>query len=175
MDQRWADGTSHGNVRARRRTLRAGVRAQRRAADAVPDRFQTPQWLERSFVLPLSDGEVTVVPSQPQPHHDDYPGAPSVQNHARDAEVDPTAAPTYVRPPSEEIDFARIIKRSDLCRTANRAAIASIGFAGLALVAFLVTMDPAGLLVAIAFAVMAVVAAGVRVKLATAPVPHLER
>ena len=80
---------------------------------------------------------------------------------------------TFVRPPSQEIDFARMIKRSDHCRMATRAAIASIGFAGLGLLAFLLTMDPRGVLVAIVCAVLAVIAVGVRIRLATAPVPHV--
>ena len=88
MDQLSADGTARDSVRARRRQLRAHARAQRRTADAVPDRFQTPQWLERSFVLPLNDGEVTVVPSQPQPHHDDFPEAP-VGKRRGPAEAEP--------------------------------------------------------------------------------------
>ena len=175
MDQRSADGMSRGSVRARRRQLRADARAQRRALGDVPDRFQTPQWLERSFVLPLTDGEVNVVPSQSQPHHDDFSETPLVERPAPGAVVDPTAAPTFVRPPSQEIDFARMIKRSDRSRMAIRTAIASIGFAGLALVTFLVTMVPVALMVAIAFAVLAVIAVGVRVRLVKAPVPHLER
>ena len=68
-----------------------------------------------------------------------------------------------------------MIKRADHCRTASRTAIASIGFAGVGLVFFLVTMDLVALEVAITCAVLAVVAVGVRVRLATAPVPHVER
>ena len=141
MDQRSADGTARDRARARRMQLRAHARTRRSAAGAVPDRFQTPQWLERSFVLPLSEGGV-IVPSQSKPHHDDFSETPDAQRPVSGAEVDAEAAPTFQRPPSEEIDFARMIKRSDHCRTAIRAAIASIGFAGLALVIFLVTMNP---------------------------------
>ncbi|HWM38269.1 MAG TPA: hypothetical protein VNS49_14250 [Streptomyces sp.] len=172
MDQHSADGRARPSVRARRRQLRADVRAERRAG-VVPDRFQTPQWLERSFVLPVTDGGVTV-PSQPQPHHDDYPETSTAERPAATGgETDP-AAP-FVRPPSQEIDFARMIKRSDHCRTASRVAMASIGFAGLALVAFLVTMNRVPFMVAIGFAVLAAIAAGVRVRLVTAPVAHLAR
>jgi hypothetical protein len=67
-----------------------------------------------------------------------------------------------------------MIKRSDQCRTASRAAIGSIGFAGFALVIFLVTMDPVPLEIAIACLVAAVIAVGVRVRLARARVPHLD-
>jgi hypothetical protein len=141
---------------------------------AVPDQFQTPEWLERSFVLPLADRGVTV-PSQSQPHHDDFTETPASERPAYAAEVSPAATPTFVRPPSREIDFARMVKRADHCRTATRAAIASIGLAGLAIVIFLLTIDPLPLEVAIACTVLAVLAVGVRVRLGTAPVPHLER
>jgi hypothetical protein len=174
MEQLWADGTSRDGVRARRSQLRAHARAQRHTAGDVPDRFQTPQWLERSFVLPLTDGEVTVVPSQSQPHHDDFPEPPAGKRRGVPAEVEPATAPSFVRPPSQEIDFVRMIKRSDHCRTAIRAAIAAIGFAGVGLVFFLVTMAPLALEMAIACAVLAVFAVGVRIRLATAPVPHVE-
>ena len=157
MDQRAVDGNAHEGVRAQRRQLRDVARARRRAE---ADRFRTPEWLEQSFVLPLTDREVTAVPSQSQPHHDDFTETPRT-------------APAFVRPPSQEIDFARMIKRSDHCRTATRAAVASVGFAGLAVVAFLLTMNPIGLLVAIVCAVLAVIAIGVRVRLAAAPVPHV--
>jgi len=174
MDQRSADGMSRDSVRARRKQLRAHARAQRRTAGAVPDRFQTPEWLERSFVLPLNDGEVNVVPSQPQPHHDDFPET-AVGQRRGPAEAERVAAPSFVRPPSQEIDFARMIKRADHCRTATRAAIASTGIAGVGLIFFLVTMDLVALEVAITCAVIAALAVGVRIRLATAPVPHVER
>jgi len=170
MDQRSVDGTALEGVRAQRRQVRDVARARRRAD---VDRFQTPEWLERSFVLPLTDRGVTVVPSQPHPDHDDFNETPHSARPARHAEVDPAAAATFVRPPSQEIDFARMIKRSDHCRTATRAASASIGFAGLGLVAFLLTMDPLGVMVAIVCAMLAVIAVGVRIRLATAPVPHV--
>jgi len=168
-----ADGTARGGVRARRKQRLAHARAQRRAG-AVPDQFQTPEWLERSFVLPLADRGVTV-PSQSQPHHDDFAETPVPGRPAYAAEVKPAATPTFVRPPSPEIDFARMVKRSDHCRRASRAAGASIGLAGLAIVVFLLTMDPLPLELAIACTVLAVLALGVRVRLGTAPVPHVER
>ena len=113
------------------------------------------------------------MPSQPQPHHDDFSETPLVAAPGTRAGARPTAAPTFVRPPSQEIDFARMIKRSDRCRMASRTAIASIGFAGLARSSS-GNDGPVALLVAIAFAVLAVIAVGVRFKLVKAPVPHLE-
>jgi len=168
-----ADGTARDGVRNRRKQRLAQARARRRTG-AVPDRFQTPEWLERSFVLPLEDRGVSV-PSQSQPHHDDFPQVSVAGRPAYAAELNAAATPSFVRPPSKEIDFARMVKRSDHCRRASRAAIALIGLAGLAIIVFLLTMHPLPLEVAIACAVLAVLAAGVRVRLGSAPVPHLER
>jgi hypothetical protein len=168
-----AGGTARDGVRARRKQHVARARAQRRAG-AVPDQFQTPEWLERSFVLPLAHRGVTV-PSQSQPHHDDFSETLVSGRPAYDAGVTRPVNPTFVRPPSPEIDFARMVKRSDRCRSASRAAVASIGMAGLAIVLFLLTMDPLPLEAAIACTVLAVLALGVRVRLGTAPVPHVER
>jgi len=167
-----ADGTAQDGVRAHRKQRLAHARAQRRAGSRS-NQFQTPEWLERSFVLPLADRGVTV-PSQSQPHHDDFAEAPVTGRRAYAAEVNP-AAPTFVRPPSPEIDFARVVKRSDHCRKASRTAVASVGLAGLAIVVFLLTMDPLPLELAIACAVLAALATGVRIRLGAAPVPHVER
>ena len=168
-----ADGTARDGVRARRSQRQAAARAQRRAG-SVPEQFQTPEWLERSFVLPVADRGVTV-PSQSQPHHDDFAETQVSRPPAYAAKVNPAPTPTFVRPPSREIDFAKMVKRSDHCRRASRAAVASIGLAGLAIVIFLLTMDPLPLEVAIVCTVLAVLAIGVRVRLGTAPVPHVER
>jgi hypothetical protein len=168
-----ADGTARDGVRARRKQRLAHVHAQRRAG-AVPDQFQTPEWLERSFVLPLADRGVSV-PSQSQPHHDDFHETPLSGRPAYAGNTKRAGNPTFVRPPSPEIDFARMVKRSDHCRRASRAAVASIGLAGLAIIIFLLTRDPVPLELAIACTVVAVLAVGVRARLGTAPVPHVER
>lgn len=175
MDQVPAGGTSRDissdTVRARRGRMRAQARGRRPAAPPESDGFQTPQWLERSFVLPLSEPEVTDVPSQPVPHHDDYeerlPASAAPESGGE-------PAPVFVRPPSKEIDFARVIRRSDLSRTAIRAAIFSSGVAGLVLILFLLTGSPVVLGMAIAFGIVTLGAIAVRVRLATAPIPHLD-
>jgi len=168
-----ADGTARDGARAHRRQGLAQARAQRREGD-VPDHFETPEWLERSFVLPLADRGVSV-PSQSQPHHDDFPEVSVAGRPAYAAEPRSAATPSFVRPPSPEIDFARMVKRSDHCRRASRTAVASAGLAGLAIIVFLLTMDPLPLEVAIACALLAALAFGVRVRLGTAPVPHVDR
>ncbi len=97
--------------------------------------------------------------------------------HVPDAAADVTGEEpvAYVRPSSPEIDVAKVMRRSDLSRTASHSALASGGLTGLALIGFLLTMSMLVLGMAIAFGVVAVVAVTVRVRLETAQVPHLER
>jgi hypothetical protein len=169
MDQVAAGDTTSDVVRARRKRMRAEARGLRPAPKS--DGFQTPQWLDRSFVLPLTVPEATDVPTQSVPHHDDFENRP-------DAGVPEAAAqtePSFVRPPTKEIDFARVIRRSDVSRTATRTAMASTGVAGLVLIAYLLTMSSIVLGMAISFALVSLVAIGVRVRLAIAPLPHLNR
>lgn len=178
MDQVSAGDTARDGVRARRRRMRAGARAQRRTAGPEADRFQTPQWLERSFVLPLTEPEVTDVPSQPMPHHDDFAEARNSESAGFGPQSAEPSAPepklTFVRPPSQEIDFARVIRRSDLTRKATRMAMTCTGITGLALIAYLLTASPLVLAVTFVGAVVALVAMVVRVRMTTAPIPHLE-
>jgi hypothetical protein len=172
MDQLSDGDTARDSVRSRRRRMRESARGLHPSASPSSDLFQTPEWLDRSFVLPLTEPEVTDVPSQSVPHHDDFqevlPTSP-----APEPEADPP--PAFVRPPSTEIDFARVIRRSDLSRAASRAAMISTGVAGLVLIMFLLTGSSLVLGMAIAFGVITLAAIGVRVRLATASVPHLER
>ncbi len=172
MDQVSADDTSTEVVRARRKRMRAQARGLRTTAAPRSDEYQTPEWLDRSFVLPLTVPEVSEVPSQSVPHHDDYE-AEIVEPIAATAEV--SAAPAFVRPPTPEIDFARVIKRADLSRTATRTAMGATGITGLVLIAYLLSSSPVVLGMAISFALVALVAIGVRLRLATASLPHLDR
>lgn len=177
MDQVPAGDTSKDlssdTIRALRGRMRAQARGRRPAGPPDPDVFLTPQWLERSFVLPLTEPEATEVPTQPVPHHDDYerPAEP-VTTPAPEFADEP--APTFVRPPTKEIDFARVIKRSDASRTAFRTALAAGAVAGLVMILFLLLGSAIVLGMAISFGLIAVVALGVRIRLATAPVPHLD-
>ena len=147
--------------------------------DNVLQPSQTPEWLERSFVLPLTQPEASDVPSQPVRRHDDDPD-PEPQARtipAPDVGTQPPSTPqmNFVRPPVEHIDFARVIRRSDLCRTVTRVHWVATGLAGLALLAFLLTSSQVALGVVVAFAAVAVVAFGVRIQLNRAPVPRVER
>lgn len=170
MDQVSTGDTTSDVVRARRKRMRAEARGLRPAPES--DGFQTPQWLDRSFVLPLTVPEATDVPSQSVPHHDDFenrPDAGPVPEPAAQTE------PSFVRPPTKEIDFARVIRRSDASRTATRTAAASTGVTGLVLIVYLLTMSSVVLGMAISFGLVSLVAIAVRVRLATAPIPHLNR
>lgn len=171
MDQVSADDTSTEVVRARRKRMRANARGLRSATAPRSDEYQTPEWLDRSFVLPLTVPEVSDVPSQSVPHHDDYE-AEVVEPEAADPEV---AAPAFVRPPTPEIDFARVIRRADLSRTATRTVMGSTGITGLVLIVYLLTSSPVVLGMAISFGLVALVAIGVRIRTATAAIPYLDR
>lgn len=167
MDQVSASDTANDVVRSRRKRLRAEARG---LPATEPDGFQTPQWLDHSFVLPLTAPEVSDVPSQSVPHHDDF-------ESRSDGSADPASAagPAFVRPPTKSIDFARVIRRADLSRAATRTALASTSVAGLLLLlAYLLSLSAVVLGMAISFGLVALVATAVRVRLATAPIPHLD-
>jgi hypothetical protein len=173
MDQVSPNGTARDDVRARRSRMRAEARAQRPAGSEA-DRFRTPEWLERSFVLPLTEPGLSDVP--PDVHPDapkDVP--PNVPSQSMPQHDDFSEVPLFVRPASREVDFARVIRRSDLIRRATRMALTSTGVTGLALIAYLLTSSPAVLSLTLLCAVVALAAAGVRVRMTAAPVPHLER
>jgi hypothetical protein len=165
-------------VRHRRRRMRDEARVLHAGPAPVADRYQTPEWLERSFVLPLTQPEATEVPRQPVRRHDDDP------EHTPEARVTPLQAvpeqpaartSSFVRPPVHEIDFARVIRRSDLTRRITWLHWIATGLAGLALVAYLLVSSTWLLGVVVAFAVVAVVAFLVRFRLNRAPVPRLQR
>jgi len=171
MDQVSQSDTSTEDVRARRKRMRATARGQR-VASPKADEYQTPEWLDRSFVLPLTVPEVNELPSQSVPHHDDYEAA-LAETPAAEPAVE--AAAVFVRPTTPEIDFARVIRRADLSRSATRTAMAATAITGLVLIGYLLTSSPVVLGMAISFTLVALVAVAVRVRLATAGIPHLDR
>lgn len=192
MDRVSAGDTTSAEAQARRDRLREQARERRhrappdlgRGAPAetrhrASERFRTPEWLDRSFVLPLARPEVTVLPSQPTPHHD---RAAYLSPHERlrrvaapSAGPAAVAAPVFVRPPTREIDFARVVRRADVRRAATRTALTTAGLAAVLLMAYLLTAGTGALAASILFGVAALVALGVRVRVGTAPIPHLER
>lgn len=171
MDQVSAGDTSTEGVGARRERMRTAARGLR-VTPPQPDAYQTPQWLDRSFVLPLTEPDMTDVPSQSVPHHDDFRAGP-VETPAVEPGAEP--APVFVRPATPDIDFARVIRRADLSRSTTRTAMAATALTGLLLIGYLLTSSPVVAGMAISFALVALGAVAVRVRLATAPIPHLDR
>jgi hypothetical protein len=179
MDPVSAGEETRDGARTRRRRMRDRARSQRAVQSPVSDRYQTPEWLERSFVLPLIEPNASDVPSQPVPHHDDDPTMArevrAVPEKVAGTTTQPAPPAEFARPPSDEIDFARVVRRSDLCRTAGRLAWTGAGLAGLALIADLLLSSVVVLGLVIAFALASVAALALRIKLTHAPVPRLQR
>ena len=184
MDHVSARDARRQGAHSRRWRMREQARSQHTALAPgqapVSDRYQTPEWLDRSFVLPLTQPQASDVPSQAVRRHDDdpEPTPEAAMTSGLDAAVPEQAsgpAAPFVRPPSEDIDFARVIRRSDLTRTVTRLHWVATGLACLALVVYLLTGSTAMLGVVALFALGAVAAFGVRIWLNRAPVPHVQR
>ncbi len=178
MDNVSAGEVTRDGARTRRGRMRDKAR-QQTAQPPVPHRYQTPEWLERSFVLPLQQPEASDVPSQTVPHHDDDP-EPAPEPHVISEETliaSTEAAPPaqFLRPQSDDIDFARVVRRADLCRNAERLGWISAGLAGLAMIVYLLMTTMVVLGIVIGFALLALVAVTVQIRLAHAPVPRLSR
>ena len=154
--------TSHGGLRTRRRQVRADSFGRRSAGAAARERYETPAWLERSFVLPVQHPDaLDPMPQQVRPHHDTLVMA----------SIPAPDTSGFVRPPSEEIDFARVVRLADATRLARRAATIAVALTLLALAIFLVTQSAAVLLV-LAVAGAGGLAAGVALMgLRKAPIP----
>ena len=167
---------TRSNARARRGRARAQSLA-RRALAPQPGRFETPEWLDRSFVLPLTSPEAVTpatqatpamparsLPTQSRPHHDDL------------AATTPRPAPTaFVRPATPEIDFALVVRRADLARSHSRVARTSASLSGLSLVGFLLVTTPWLLACSAVLLIVAVAALVAQVRVARLPLPHLDR
>lgn len=175
MDRRSLDDPRLPEDRSSARARRGRMQVQalaRRALAPQTDRFATPDWLDRSFVLPLTAPDLTAasppaapnVPSQGRPRHDDL--APRT---VRDN------APAFRRPDTPDIDFALVVRRTDLTRTCSRVARTAGGFAGLSLVAFLLVAAPWLLVCSAALLVVALGARAAQVHLTHLPLPYLAR
>jgi len=113
--------------------------------------------IDQSFVPPLNAPDATDVPDQ------------------RAAAVTGSGDPGFVRPPSDDIDFAAVIRRSDLSRASLRAAWSAIAVGALAVIAFLLTQVLPIAVLAVVCGVVAIGAALLRLRLLRAPVPRLNR
>lgn len=179
MDHVSARDARRQGAHSRRWRMREQARSQHSPVSApASDRYQTPEWLERSFVLPLTQPEAAEVPSQPVRRHDDDPDRGPEVRMTPSFEDKPgtprTLSASFVRPPGEHVDFARVIRRSDLTRKVTRLHWAATGLACVALLAYLLTGSAVALGAAIALAAVAVVAFGARVWFNRAPVPHVQ-
>jgi hypothetical protein len=101
---------THSGVRARRDTVRADTFARRRVES---QRFATPAWLDRSFVLPVQPSDPVTEAAAETP----APEAPALRH------VPAREWPDIVRPPSAEVDFATMVRRADAYRLARRTAL----------------------------------------------------
>ena len=157
---------NRSNARARRGRLRAQSLA-RRALAPQPGRFETPEWLERSFVLPLTEPEAVapVAPTRPLP----------AQSRPRHDDLAMTAPAAFLRPATPRIDFALVVRRADLTRSYSRVARTSAGLSGLSLVGFLLVSSPWLLACSAVLMIAAVAAVVAQVRLARLPLPHLDR
>ena len=186
---------NRAEAQARRHRMRTEVMARslaRRPRPVEPDRYETPEWLDRSFVLPLTrpeDADVAPaprdpvdpvpesprsVPSQTWPRHDDL-AAPEEVTPRDDAAPLEAAPETFVRPETPEIDFARVVHRSDLSRVTARVAWLTLLLSGVALVAYLVTGAAFALGALTVLAVASIGAGVVRARLDRAAVPLVRR
>ncbi|MET0838031.1 MAG: hypothetical protein ABWY19_04565 [Marmoricola sp.] len=178
MDHFSTDDAAPDSAGSRRSRMRSGARSRRTTASTVPDHFRTPTWLERSFVLPLTEPEpidgVADVPT-PRPRQHRVPQQRPQQMSAQSSPGDLHRDPVFVRPPSDDIDFSAVIRRADRSRWALRTAWVSTGVAGVLLILFLLTSVPAIAALAALGAVVSVSATVVRLQLARAPVPRVQR
>ena len=179
MDHISAGDATRDGARTRRRHMRDKARAQRGGPSPASDRYQTPEWLERSFVLPLTHPEARDVPSQSVGRHDDaayLAAGPRVIDHdTRAVHSQGVRGPAFVRPPSDDVDFARMIRRADLCRSVARVSSASAGLAGLALIVYLLLTSVAALAVVIVCTVACLASMATLVGLTHAPIARLQR
>ena len=164
--------TSDRAARTRRKQMQSQARGLRPSTSREVDGFQAPEWLDRSFVLPLTRPEVTDVPSQSVPDHDNY--SEPLLHDSTPPETHAQPSPAFVRPPSRDVDFARVIKRADRSRAATRTAAAATAIACLALIGFLLTSSPIFLSVTVLAAVGALGAVVVRLSLSSAAIPHVK-
>ena len=177
MDQVSAGEAKRDGARARRRHMRDKARSEHGGPSS--DRYQTPEWLERSFVLPLTRPEASDVPNQSVGHHDDAayltPGPRVMQRDALTPRHRADHGPHFVRPPSDDVDFSRMIRRADLCRKAGRLSWASANLAGAALIVFLLLTSSVVLAVVIVCAVASLVSLVALFGLSRAPIARLPR
>ncbi|MEO5653821.1 MAG: hypothetical protein ABIN79_07195 [Marmoricola sp.] len=122
--------------------------------------YQTPDWLERSFVLP----------TQRRREHDDLAAL------ARRPVTAPSTRMTsamLVRPTSPTIDYPRLLRRNQTARAARRTAVTGLALTALAAGASVVTSSTTTATLLRLAASMTLASAGTAAALGRAPVPRL--
>ena len=131
-----------------------------RARSQTDSSYQTPDWLERSFVLP----------TQRRREHDDL-SAPTRR---------PVTAPrtrmtsaSLVRPTSPAIDYPRLLRRNQTARIARRTAVTGLALTALAGGASILASSTTTATLLRLAASMTLASAGTAAALGRAPVPRL--
>ena len=140
--------------------LRELMQTQAREQTRPRRQYRTPGWLDHSFVLP-DDQTPTRVAAASQP----------LLPKPRAKAPDPLRI--FDRPPTPEVDFAAVVRRADVGRRARIATIVGLVLALAAVVVFQLTGTVASAAFAIAFALVTLGAAAVRIVTNRAPVPLL--
>ena len=164
-----------GSVRTRRGDARTQALAARRAIRGPsPERYQTPVWLERSFVLPVRDGAPRLAHA-PIPERiglDDLPDQPTPRHEQL---LTPRPAPKplseFVRPPSPEIDFAAVVRRADTVRLARALVLIATCLGLVAGVVWALTSSEVALPLALGCALAGGLAGVQAIRLSRAPLP----
>ncbi len=157
---------TQGGPRARRTQARSQAFARRGTVATPGERFQTPAWLDHSFVLPVQESA---------PEHETWP-PPDDDSAGRYGSMGFVPArewPEFVRPPTDEIDFAQLVKRADIARVARRTTTLASACCLVALTAFLLTGSPAALSLLWISVCGGAAAALALVFLRVAPLPHM--
>lgn len=155
------DPTSSG-LRARRDSVREDTFARRRAES---QRFETPAWLDHSFVLPVQPSDPVADASAGGAP---APGAPGLRH------APPREWPDITRPPSAEVDFAAMVRRADAYRLARRTALFTLALTTFVVGVIVLTGSTAALPLVVVSGAGVLVSGVVLVVLSRAPIPHLD-
>ena len=127
---------------------------------------QRTPWPSGLPLTPLTPRTSVDVDATEPPSGEDAPGNGGASEMSRRP---------FVRPPADEIDFARVVRRSDLSRRAAQLSWACLVLSGACLVGYLLAPSPVVLVLVILAALTSVGAGAVRSHLDGAAVPRLPR
>jgi hypothetical protein len=159
---RTAGRATNGNVALDQAQLRELMQTQAREQSRPARRqYQTPEWVDHSFVLPDEQTPARVAAAS---HH------PVPRPRAKA----PDPLPVFDRPVTPEVDFAAVVRRADLGRRARVTTIVGLLLAFVGVIAFQVSGAAVAAACAILFAVVTLAAVTVRLVLGRAAVPYLQ-